>query len=207
MSIEVSATGAPVPAVLEETLRYTPTSANEILAMLQTRLRDLDTQIGQIMNSMQTRADDASDIASRLQARRELQEYCRGMEFEDEGNIRWSQFDDDIVNGTSPPAFEADGVTERKDYTGTGPQIGQLEAGLVDRLRACGINPAEFNRDALNDSIQTLDGELQRVNAGNEMMMVKLQSLTQQRTSAVQMATNMLAAQDEGTDSIVGNLR
>jgi hypothetical protein len=80
---------------------------------------------------------------------------------------------------------------------------------LQERFARAGMDGVAHpvNRDALQDQIDRLGEDLKRVNSGNEMLMVQLQSTMQQRTSVVQMSTNMLKSIDEGMDAIVGNLR
>lgn len=195
--IEIESAGT--VAMTGEVSLPVPTSPAEIILMLQLRLKDLDTQIRSITAGLNNAGSAAEALARQIQERRELLQYCRGMVTEPDGNIRWSQFDDDDDHLTGGEAtFGDDGYDN---------QIMALEHGLIERLENLGIETSTFNLNRLQDELDDLDSRLQQVNSGNESMMVSLQSITQQRTSAIQMATNMLRALDESMDSIVGNLR
>ncbi len=75
---------------------------------------------------------------------------------------------------------------------------------LRSRLETLGLGDTP---GAVQASIDGLNESLRRVNSGNEMLMVQLQSAMQERTSVIQMGSNMLKSLHEGTSAIVGNLR
>ncbi len=62
-------------------------------------------------------------------------------------------------------------------------------------------------REALNNIITQANDELREINSGNEMQMIKLQSVMQSRTAVITAITNLLKAMDEGNDAVVANLR
>jgi hypothetical protein len=79
----------------------------------------------------------------------------------------------------------------------------EYQNALLERLRSEGIR----NRDAMQRRIDATNEELRQLSSGNEMRMVRLQSLMQQRTSVIQAGSNMLKALDEAMDAVVANLR
>ena len=86
--------------------------------------------------------------------------------------------------GRAPAGVDATALRSRLETLGLGDTPGAVQASI----------------DGLNES-------LRRVNSGNEMRMVQMQSAMQDRTAAIQMGTNMLKSLHEGTTAIVGNLR
>ncbi len=58
----------------------------------------------------------------------------------------------------------------------------------------------------LDVGLKSLESEIKRVNQGTELKMMDLQSLMQQRSSEISLATNMLKAVQDGTDAIVRNI-
>lgn len=158
-----------------------------ILQMLQIRLGDLDEQIETTTSALQNNATTAQSLSRDIQLRREIVSAARAVTTETDGNLRWDDFNDDAGGGVAP----------REHLEGLFEQVGMQRGGR-------GVEP---NMKIIEDQMQRLEDQLRTVNSGNEMLMVSLQSTMQQRTSAVQMATNMLKSIDESTDSIVGNLR
>lgn len=58
-----------------------------------------------------------------------------------------------------------------------------------------------------NFSGELADTELDRVCGGNEMAMIRLQSMMSQRQMVLQMTSNMLRAMNDTTGAIIKNIR
>lgn len=157
-----------------------------VVALMQIRLRDLDGQIAQLTNDMNRRTREAEALGERLQEQRALQQEADLLGRGEHGEYVRR---DEPPEGWVPPR---DGVTW-DDY----------QNALLERLRSEGIT----NRDAMQRRIDATNEELRQLSSGNEMRMVRLQSLMQQRTSVIQAGSNMLKALDEATDAVVANLR
>ena len=65
---------------------------------------------------------------------------------------------------------------------------------------------AYYTTAKLDIGLKSLESEIKRVNQGTELKMMDLQSLMQQRSSEISLATNMLKAVQDGTDAIVRNI-
>ena len=66
---------------------------------------------------------------------------------------------------------------------------------------------AHLNQDEWNNVVKNLEESLTNLNSSNELTMMKLQTLMQQRTQLTQFATNMLSQLNESAKSILTNLR
>jgi hypothetical protein len=72
--------------------------------------------------------------------------------------------------------------------------------------RSSGIT--QLGTNIMNNAVRELaDTEIDRVCGGNEMDMIRLQSLVATRQMIMQMTTNMLRALGEATGAVVKNIR
>lgn len=160
-----------------------------ILAMMRLRLRDLDGQIGDLTGEIEDGAREAQRLGAELHRDRQLQQLVNdGHVFTDEANrINWDELTD--IRSEAGERLTVREVAIQK-YGFTEEQLSSIDdAGDID-ARMTDLN--EQIRDA---------------NSGNELRMVSLQSAIQQRTSVVQLGTNMLSSLHEAEKSIVGNIR
>lgn len=81
---------------------------------------------------------------------------------------------------------------------------GRVDDGtLTEEERAAVLG----GREGLQTLIDRVNDELRNVNSSNEMNMIRLQSVMQQRTSIISATTNLLKSMDEGNDAVIANLR
>lgn len=80
-------------------------------------------------------------------------------------------------------------------------------AGYLEREYGISIGDGRNAVDLIKTKLDELSESLRMTNSNNEVLMLQLQSATQQRTSVIQMGSNLLKSIDEGSDSIVSNLR
>jgi len=84
---------------------------------------------------------------------------------------------------------------------------------LNDAVASGRITPEERaaivsgGREAITNLVSDANDQIRDINSQNEMMMIKLQSAMQNRTTILTSTTNLLKAMDEGNDAIVANLR
>lgn len=117
----------------------------------------------------------------------------------------------DIVNRFKAAGFaDADGNLLPNAVRMTAPTVDRF---LRDEVAAGRITEEERvaivsrGRDGLNNLISDANDRMTDINSQNEMMMIKLQSAMQNRTTILTSTTNLLKAMDEGNDAIVANLR
>ena len=58
----------------------------------------------------------------------------------------------------------------------------------------------------IDAAIEGLQEQQTRINSGNEMRMVSLQSMMQQRTQIISLSTNLLKKLDDANQAIIRNL-
>lgn len=97
-----------------------------------------------------------------------------------------------------------------RDHVRTSPQtVRQYLAELVENgtLTDEERTAVLAGRDGLQTLIDGVNDELRVVNSDNEMNMIRLQSVMQQRTALISATTNLLKSMDEGNDAVIANLR
>jgi hypothetical protein len=181
-----------------------PVSNEMIMYIAERRLRDLDRQVRDISNAIMNRTATAREQAARLESLRELQRRADHIATDEHGNYRSDAPRPE--RWTPPPDFRPQEVPEG---SGTRPPTDdevwqQYRDAVLAQMSARGIAPS---RSALQSAIDAANEALRQTNSNNEMQLVHLQSTMQQRTSAIQMTTNLLKALDEAADSVVANLR
>lgn len=176
------ATGEAPDAVAAELARVPPAflSPDTIIALMQRRLRDINEQVSTLTTALQDRSQAAEDLSGRLQELRAYQEALRASE---EGGHPQ-------LDGATPAAYREHGATLHDWGVSLGFPSG-----------------TDMTMEAVQTRIDGVNEQLREVNSDNEMLMIQLQSAMQQRTQIIQLGSNMLKAFDEGTDTIVGNMR
>ncbi len=152
-----------------------------ILACVGTMVRGMDAQIASRVTGMRDSQQDASRLTERLELLNHIKAQC-GVIGAD-GNI-----------GGSETVTMPDGTTR------TGAQVA-AELGIP--LNSDGLLTGEN----LTSAISATQSELQDLNSGNELRMIELQTIVQQRSSILNLGTNLLKAMDDATKNIVGNVR
>jgi len=157
-----------------------------IFMMLEKRMNSLDSQIQSSVASM----EDAQEALASLQE--DVQNLLAVKAGANAGGKIWGS-DVLAINGVSHTVdewFAAAGIT----ISGT--------------VEDDGVNDGRtwYEPAALQDAIGSIEANIRKLNQGSEMKMMELQSLMQQRSSEISLATNMLKSVQEGTDAIVRNI-
>lgn len=151
-----------------------------VLAMMQTRLRDMDRQVDSTMRALNHATEQAQSIGRDLGQVRDAMMMLESKVKSDGG-------------------YEVNAAELELMTLGDGTSIASV-------LREQGI-PIPPTKSAFDQAVTGLNDDIRTANASNEMMMIQLQSAMQQRTSIIQLGSNVLKSIDEGIDSVVGNLR
>ncbi len=188
-------------------------SPEMLFALLQTRARDLDGQISSIMLGMNERTQRAEAIGERLSEMRNVQTFLQPHTNSD-GNVR---LDDQLDQSGFYSLARAAGMSDSEARAAWSSMTAD-SAGTHVRLDAA-INlvmPATVGGDAMSSRLSTRQGmdneidnlnqDLQDCNRGNELLMIKLQSLMDQRKQAFGTTTNLIKSGGETLDQIGRNL-
>ncbi len=165
-------------------------SPEMILAMARQRLNDLDNQIAGSLERLQNNTQ-TSEVLTRQQ-----------------------EALNSILAEAQKTGTAEDTLVDLHDlkFMVDVPGGGTREVNGHDILNAAGhpgINPndsGQINIGQINSTIQAVKQQSTRVNSSNEMLMMTIQTLTQQRTQVIQMSTNLITKLNEGMSGIVGNL-
>lgn len=155
-----------------------------IMALLRHRNRDTTGQITSIMSRM----EDRTNLAERLtEITNQLLELKR-------------------LAGTGE--LSMGDTASNQAITDAQHALGEFGIRLgTGRRSDAEHHPEVYNADEIDTAMKQVENELKQVNQGNDLDMIELQSLMQQRTSDMQLASNLLKAMNESTGTIIGNLR
>lgn len=194
-------------------------SPEMILYIANKRMNDIDGQVRSSMAELDATHTESKKVSEQIQALRTLQEHVT--KYGIEGGVRLDgegKFGE--KNGMHMIELNGKSVTIREflEAHDIDPKLlGEKTATHVenpndpkDWLRLGEDHFKETYQHAdlgsLDSKIKNLEEKQKEINTGNELRMVKLQSLMQQRTQILTLATNLLQKLDEGSQSIVRNL-
>jgi hypothetical protein len=153
-----------------------------IVAMLQRRMSGLDSQISARITEMEGQQEHIGALQEKAETLLAVQAAANR-----EGNI--FAHTEVTIGGETKTAEEW--------ISRTGIDVAQvMDADSGDW----------YTSAALGAATKTVESQIKQANQGNELRMMDLQSLMQQRSSEISLATNMLKAVQEGTDAIVRNM-
>ncbi len=165
-------------------------SPEMILAMARARLNDLDNQIAGSLERLQNNTETSEVLTRQQEALNTILAQAQKV----------GTAEDTLVN--------LEHVMIEVDLPGGGTEM--VNAHVV--LNATGHPGIPANDDGkinigqINSTIQAVKQQSTRVNSSNEMLMMTIQTLTQQRTQVIQMSTNLITKLNEGMSGVVGNL-
>lgn len=186
-------------------------SPDMLYALLQTRVRDLDGQISSIMLGMNERTQRAEDIGRQLSQMRNVQTFLQPHTNPD-GNVRM----DDQLDQTgfyslcrAAGMSDADAVAAWTALTeASGGTNVRLDAAINTVLPSDGGDPMSVRlstRQGVDNEIDNLNQDLQDCNRGNELLMIKLQSLMDQRKNVFATTSSMIKGTFDTLQQINGN--
>lgn len=161
-----------------------------IFAMLQRRMSSLDGQISARVSEMEDQQAQLQTLQGHGQILAAVQAASNS-----EGNIFADQritIGDETL--TAGEWLERAGVQVNEEPNDAAPG----EPGYGRGVWFQGTN--------LTAAAKSVDAEIKKLNQGAELRMMDIQSLMQQRSSEISLATNMLKSVQDGTDAIVRNI-
>lgn len=190
-----------------------------LYAYCATRLSNLDSQVQKLMTQQQVVATEQQKIQAALQDIATINSSlksdgttgtdpnsCMKIEGDLESAISWMK-----ANDPSNPQISAlESLHDKVMATGSGPYTdtgGVLHGYYGDKPTEGQTNQDNcFGSDELKsftDSLNTINGAL---NSSGELGMIQIQSLMSQRSTAIQLTTNILQSMGDGLSKIAGNV-
>lgn len=164
-----------------------------ILLMMQKRLDDLDFQADSAIREIEGTTAKANAIQTQISAVQDVRAAMANDKTKDSKRIDMRTLMITREDGTTVSALE------------------HLEAAGVDAnslgMRTEGENAFTMTGQAMGAVEQSLSSELRKVNSGNEMRMVQLQSVMQQRGQITQLGSNMLSSLNDTARAIIQNTK
>ena len=173
----------------QDFMRSLPVSLNPamIMAMLQRRMTGLDSQISASVSAMEAQQRGITE----LQAKCETILAIKAVAGPD-GDVSYST----LVTVHGETKSVRDWLADSDIHVAEISHRSEGSAHDFNHYKGAGLQAA----------LEGLQTEIKKLNQGNEMKMMDLQSLMQQRSSEISLATNMLKSVQDGTDAIVRNI-
>ncbi len=172
-------------------------SPEMILYVAKKRMEDIDGQVRASMSDLEVSQADSKKIGEKIRGLRELQEHLaasgkEGIYIEPNDTDKSHNFvaSGDGKTQTAKELLESHGIVLEEDIKSSMGPHGRRS----------------IQAETIDAAIKKLEDDQRELNTGNELRMVKLQSLMQQRTQIVTLATNLLQKLDEGAQAITRNL-
>lgn len=155
-----------------------------IIAMARGRLRDMDQQIAANMEQLQHNTDRAGRLTDQQKALNDvISDYQE----------RSGTDDSDVVP-----------IREHR------MPDGKLYIDYLEEAGFTGLSHIDEGETVTLASLRShLDGvktELRKANSGNELLMMTIQTLTQQRSQIIQLSTNLIQKLDEASSTVARNI-
>lgn len=163
-----------------------PLTNEMILTMVRQRMSDVDNQLNHGMQEIQKNADLSRQIAEKQQLLRAVRERVVA--------IRGAEA------GATMTAAELAG----QSFDINGQSLSYDE--VMQRLNIEGLPNTDVSNSRLDALIRIEDSRAKQVNSGNEILMLQVQSLTQQRSQIIQMGTSLLKKLGEAEQAIARNI-
>ena len=189
-------------------------SPQMLLTLLQNRMRDLDGQVSNIMNGLNERTQEAERISQELSRLRSVQTILSGRA-DDDGNIQM-----DGAGMTQTQFYEfcrAAGIDAEHAQAMWAEHASEGEVGVINLAEAIDlVLPADEgarpmserlrSRQGIDNELDNLNQSLQDANRGTELIMIKLNTLMDQRKQQLELTSNMLNVMSDTMDRIGGNI-
>lgn len=164
-----------------------------ILLMMRKRLEDLDFQADSAIRAVETTTAEANAIQTQLSAIQDVRATMANERTGEDKRIDMRTLMITLEDGTKVSALQ------------------HLEAAGVDvnalGMQTEGEHAFTMTGQAMDAAEQSLSSELRKVNSGNEMRMVQLQSVMQQRGQITQLGSNMLSSLNDTARAIIQNTK
>jgi hypothetical protein len=179
-----------------------PLTPELIMSFVRNRLSEMDRQIRTAVLEVEGTHSAANDLSNQIQALQDLETLLRGS-----GDVSDGKYDMRVLNDGDSNAIATEfGLDRSGDDEAIGAEFIREVNDRYPGLDAQG-HDNQMDLSCIQSQIDTLQEELRQLNSGNEMKMMHLQNLMQQRSQTLQAGSNFLASIHDGAKTIVGNLR
>lgn len=182
---------------------FTGLTPDMIILMVRRQLNTMDDQIKGSINEIENHRAEAENIGEQILAFQELERWINDHgDMVDGGEIDLTEIDD----GGGAELRRRFGISDDAEE---GPATAAFREALNAEPYSLGIEPGanKIEMSVIKQKLDELKEDQRTINSGTEMTMMRLQSAMQQRTQILQLGSNMLSAQDQANDTIIGNLR
>ena len=177
-------------------------SISQILILVRQTVGSCENQIRELADGMQERADRAAMISAEIRTLMQLGSSGRerggtGLYIEDgSADHQVADYGDysRIMNAAAPDLEDGEEAVNRYNTLGV-------------EIRDAANSEGALSQEQIDSLIQLRREELSTLNSGNEMQMMELQSLVQQRNQYISLGTQMIAAFGEANKQVAGNIR
>jgi hypothetical protein len=184
-------------------------SPDEIMAYVASALNDISGQMDTIRQKIQARQERAREIREAQALFNTLTEggdatIQRGTEEYEQLMKMLEKFKDDPKLGKAYNSL----LTTVGGYTDANGNAVEPTADMAttDELKKA-LGDRKLVKDEASKIGQYFQDALADLNSDNELVMMDLQKLAQQRNQVTQFSSNMLNAMNEGMKSVIGNIR
>jgi len=164
-----------------------------ILLMMRQRLEDLDFQADSAIRQIETTTAEANAVQTQLSAIQDVRAAMANAKPNESKRVNMQELMITLEDGTRVNALQ------------------HLEAAGVDvnalGMRTEGEHAYTMTGQAMDAAEQSLSSDLRKINSGNEMRMVQLQSVMQQRGQITQLGSNMLSSLNDTARAIIQNTK
>jgi hypothetical protein len=224
-----AAAGSGAPAASASSSPPVYLTPDAVMAYCQSRLQGIDSQVQAAMTQQQNVNTEQQGIQNILSEVSTLQSQVNdnGVVHDPASAQKLEQDIESLVSQierTDPSCSQLDQLKQLHDTvmaTGTGPYGSNPVHGYYSSSSSTpgmppnGSSPPSgvradqdgtFGSDELKGFSDTLSGINNNLNNSAELGMISIQSLMSQRSTAIQLATNIMQSLDDGTSKIAGNI-
>ncbi|MEZ4255401.1 MAG: hypothetical protein R3A78_06745 [Polyangiales bacterium] len=185
---------------LQAAMNSAGVSIDVILYMLQKRMADVDGQISDAMHALEDRTNRSNEISKQIEVLQQMQVKGKA------GSTKQITIDASLksaetltIDGKKMSPLDAmkEVGLDQDDFTLK--QRTEIVDGKVVKLHA-------ITMGQLETMVTKKREEITQINSGNELDMVRLQTLMQQRTQILTLGSNLLKSLNEAQESIIRNI-
>ena len=179
-------------------------SPEAIVLVAQRRMDDLDGQVETFVNALDRHTAQANYLRTKSQLLHEIHSIATKDRIVLDDPISWPGADE-------PIALREALLREDALASEIRGELDLTRTALEDRVVVHGKETEKYKLRHLDAkkveaTLNQVRAEITKINSNNEMQMVRLQTLMQQRQQLVLMATNLTKSLHEGNEAVIRNL-
>jgi hypothetical protein len=183
-------------------------SPDMILQYVQLRLANIDNQLKDFTNEVNDRKKRQDDLRAFEAAVRELNSGPSGYDttgFGEDSAVDSKKYDSKQSELNALSCEKLDNA--KKQLSSASPDLAKKLDGLKTDIMEANDDGSKISSEKLNTLLDDAKDELSKLNSDNEMTMMRLSSLMQQRTQVVQFSSNVMSSLNDAAKSVLQNMR